>query len=406
MANLKDYEEDIYKCSRCGLCQSVCPVYKATLNECAVSKGKFNMLNGVLKGELLMTPKIKMYLDLCTGCNACKDFCPSGIDARKIFVAARSEYYKNHKLGFLNKFLFSYSLFKTALCLLRIFHIFYNIFKFENIFKFFERFILKMGNFGKNFLLLRFLFKNNYPSRKNVCDCNKYLKTAIYFEGCFNKYINNETEYAVKKILENSGIKLLKKDFECCGISYLSDGNIDEFNKLLLKNLSKFDCDFDFVITDCASCNSVLKSYVDYFDSAIAKKLQTSTISVIELLKNMEFLSEKNFKIAIHKPCHEDFDILSIVSKIKNIEYIHVEDYDKCCGFSGTFALKNPKISKQISKSKVESYIKNGVDIVLTTCPACLLGLEQGFIETEISSDSRPVAMNLFVFLAKYCIQV
>ena len=406
MTSLKDYEEDIYKCSRCGLCQSVCPVYKATLNECAVSRGKFNMLNGVLKGELLMTSKIKTYLDLCTGCNACKDFCPSGIDARKIFVAARSEYYKNHKLGFFNKFLFSYSLFKTALCLLRIFHIFYNFFRFEDFSKFFEKLILKIGDLGKKFLLLRFMFKRNYSNNKREDDNKNYLKTAIYFEGCFNKYINNETEDAVKKILENSGIKLLKKDFECCGISYLADGNFEEFNKLCAKNLLKFDCDFDYVITDCASCNSTLKSYVDYANSDIAKKLQKSTVSVIELLQNMEFFSKKTFKIAVHKPCHENFDILSIVNKIKNIEYIHIEDYDKCCGFSGTFALKNSEVSKIISKNKVESYIKNDVDIVLTTCPACLLGLEQGFIETEISSDSRPVAMNLFVFLAKYCIQV
>ena len=33
----------------CGLCQSVCPVFKATQNECAVSRGKFNILNGIIK---------------------------------------------------------------------------------------------------------------------------------------------------------------------------------------------------------------------------------------------------------------------------------------------------------------------------------------------------------------------
>ena len=41
--------------------------------------------------------------------------------------------------------------------------------------------------------------------------------------------------------------------------------------------------------------------------------------------------------------------------------------------------------------------------MVLTTCPACILGLEQGFIETGIAQHKRPVVMNLFVFLAKYC---
>ena len=92
MDNLKSYEEDIYKCSRCALCQSVCPVYKATLNECAVSKGKFNMLNGILKGELSFSKRLKKYLDMCTGCNACKNFCPSDIDAGKIFSNSHIEF--------------------------------------------------------------------------------------------------------------------------------------------------------------------------------------------------------------------------------------------------------------------------------------------------------------------------
>ena len=52
MKKLVDYKKDIAKCSKCGLCQSVCPVFKETGNECAVSKGKFVMLDGVLKGDL------------------------------------------------------------------------------------------------------------------------------------------------------------------------------------------------------------------------------------------------------------------------------------------------------------------------------------------------------------------
>ena len=97
MKYLSKYEEDLYKCSRCALCQSVCPVYKASLNECAVSKGKFNMLNGVLKGHLQFSKRLKYYLDMCTGCNACKNFCPSDIDARKIFFAAKCDFHLLNK---------------------------------------------------------------------------------------------------------------------------------------------------------------------------------------------------------------------------------------------------------------------------------------------------------------------
>ena len=132
MNNLKDYEEDIYKCSRCGLCQFVCPVFKASVNECAVSRGKFNMLNGVIKGELSLNRKIKSYLDLCTGCNACKDFCPSKINAKEIFIAAKAQYYKNNKISLKEKIVNSYVLFKTALCCALTLEIFLEISEFCN----------------------------------------------------------------------------------------------------------------------------------------------------------------------------------------------------------------------------------------------------------------------------------
>ena len=38
---LEDFKDEISKCSKCGLCQSVCPIYKLTGNDCAVSRGKF-----------------------------------------------------------------------------------------------------------------------------------------------------------------------------------------------------------------------------------------------------------------------------------------------------------------------------------------------------------------------------
>lgn len=407
MKRLKDFEEDIYKCSRCALCQSVCPVYKASLNECAVSKGKFNMLNGVLKGELGYTKQLKKYLDMCTGCNACKDFCPSGIDAGKIFIAAKVEYYKmqKSKSSVFERAMNSYTIFKTVLVFSKTAFFLYRILFFDKIVNSLEKILLRLGEIGKRILLLNSLASVSFNKKTQNSKSN--TKTAIYFEGCFNKYINPQTEHAVKKILFGAGIEFVKKDFECCGVSYLADGNIDEFNHLVNKNISQLGSsdskDFDFILTDCASCNSVLKEYKEFSQLENAKKISESVISVTELIKSLKFESVKEFGVAVHIPCHEDFDFVQIVKNIKNTTYIEAEDFNKCCGFSGTFAIKNAEISKEISKQKALHYIKSKADIVLTTCPACMLGLEQGFIEAGVSCKNKPIVMNLFVFLAKYC---
>ena len=42
--SLSDYKEEIHRCSKCGLCQSVCPIFQLTGNECTVSRVQIIML--------------------------------------------------------------------------------------------------------------------------------------------------------------------------------------------------------------------------------------------------------------------------------------------------------------------------------------------------------------------------
>lgn len=402
MKELKDFENEIYKCSRCGLCQSVCPVYKATLNECAVSRGKFNILNGIVKNELKLTKKVKSYLDLCTTCNACKDFCPSQINAKEIFITAKADYHKLKQLSLLEKFLNSYFLFKI---LLLCGSLFFRIYRFLFLDKFVDvlkSYILNTGILGKRVILINSLATKRKIEKQPKCKIKN--KKALYFEGCFNQYLNSETKEAVEKLLASSDIQLIKKNFECCGVSYLNDGNILEFQKLINANLKRIDCAYDYIVTDCASCNDVLKNYKNFIQNKKTNELANKTVSVVELIKSMNFQTNTRMRVAIHRPCHEDYDFIDIVKNIKNINFVDVDDYDKCCGFSGKFAIQNSKISRKISQDKAQKYIEQNIDIILTTCPACVLGLNQGLSETN--ANTKPVVMNLFVFLATYCKQI
>ena len=88
---LDEFKEDIYKCSGCGLCQSVCPVYKISKKECAVSRGKFKLLNAIVNKELEFSKKTLEIMDMCLHCQACSQFCPSGINAQKIIETAQND---------------------------------------------------------------------------------------------------------------------------------------------------------------------------------------------------------------------------------------------------------------------------------------------------------------------------
>jgi len=85
MAELKDYIKEISKCSKCGLCQTVCPVFKKTLNECDGARGKIAMLEGVLSGLIKIDDKMIFYFKKCESCNLCEKACPAGIKIKEIF---------------------------------------------------------------------------------------------------------------------------------------------------------------------------------------------------------------------------------------------------------------------------------------------------------------------------------
>ncbi len=92
MKKLKDFQNELNKCSKCGLCQDVCPIFELSSNECAVSKGKFIIkLHGVTKGDLKLSKNINKYIiDMCLKCGKCNNFCSAGIDVCQIFKTQQS----------------------------------------------------------------------------------------------------------------------------------------------------------------------------------------------------------------------------------------------------------------------------------------------------------------------------
>lgn len=390
MKKLEDFKVEINKCSKCGLCQSVCLIYKLTGNDCAVSRGKFVMLDGVLKGDLKLNRNINKYLDLCLKCDKCSNFCPSSIDVCKILETAKYNYEKNTLWG---KFIFFLE----------------SKYVFGNLLKLFKTLInphpLREG---------KQLFASEASNRDVGAGENK-LK-LLYFKGCVNN-IFPQTDKFLHKLFDNSGVEIIEKDFDCCGLPFLSSGNLERFEEVKKHNLELMNCDFDYILTDCASCESTLKGYFQPTRNNVGQESPTydlslraneksvaipSFISLGELIanQNIKFKFEKPIKVTFHKPCHLENDDfwLKIIENCENVEYVKMKDYDECCGFSGEFAIKNHKISMQISKQKAQNAINTGADYIITTCPACVLGLKQGML--GIKKSPKVLSLSDFLNLA------
>lgn len=357
MKSLKDFENALNKCSKCGLCQEVCPIFQNTQNDCAVSKGKFIMLHGVTKGELKLSENINKYLDMCLKCGKCKEFCPSGIDVCEVLNVAKAEYMRDKFSGKVIRFLQSNKVFSTFM------------------------------------IVLSSLVK---PFRPKIGKRDSMMR-VMYFKGCVNQ-ICPRTDNYIHKIFKNSSIEVIAPEFDCCGLPFLSEGNMERFLQAAYANSQLLNGKYDYLVTDCASCESTVLDYPKYIE---CMDLSDKSINWGDLIveKGFKFKFKKKIKVTFHKPCHlksDDF-FEKIMSNCGNVEYIKMDEYDSCCGFAGSFALKNRKLSMQISKAKGEKIKATKADYVITTCPACILGLKQGLIAV----NSKTKVVSLLEFLAK-----
>lgn len=360
MKKLKDFENELNKCSKCGLCQTACPLYKLLPNECVVSKGKFIMLHGVTKGELKLSKKINKYLDLCLKCEKCNNFCPSGINICQILNTAKYEYMQT-------------TIISKVINLLESKLIFSNI---MNLFK--------------------FITKHFRPTFKTVQ--NPETK-VIYFKGCVNQ-ICPRTDIYLNKILKNSNIQIIEPDFECCGLPFLSEGNLKRFEEVAKYNLGLINTDYDYIVTDCASCENTLLAYKDYIENSQITSSKSINWGDLIAVKGIKFKFNKPVKVTFHKPCHlkNDAFLKQILKNCENVEFVEMENYDDCCGFAGSFSLKNFNLSNKIAKDKAEKIKQTNADYVITTCPGCLIGLQQGLILTN-NKKTKPIS--LLEFLSK-----
>ena len=84
MNSLNKFKKDLKNCSRCGLCQAVCPIFEITKNDSTSPKGKFILLNEMLKNGEKPSKKLINYMKTCLNCGKCVEYCPSKIDIKEI----------------------------------------------------------------------------------------------------------------------------------------------------------------------------------------------------------------------------------------------------------------------------------------------------------------------------------
>ena len=336
---LDKIKEEVYKCSKCGLCQSVCPIYITTKNEIYLPRGRYNILNNFFNSNKSLSKKFIENLDLCFNCNACKRFCPSNINSAKIFTQIKFE--NNYKYSF-----FSFHIvYKFILCFMVFVKNIYRFLRFKSI-------------FVNTFLDSIFDIKVKL-SKYNTN--NKTKEKVVYFQGCINKYINPSDKHASVNILKSLGYNIVNISEKCCGLPYLSDGKLNKKNKNASKIINSIPDDIKYIVCSCDSCYETL-SQID----AIKNKI----IRLDEILRINNINITPNENAVFFKPIIRE-DEINIPSEMKVIN-----KKGSCSYMENYFLIKHLKETKKMIKYIFDNSKEMDDKVIITTCNLSSIGLK------------------------------
>jgi L-lactate dehydrogenase complex protein LldE len=69
---------------------------------------------------------------------------------------------------------------------------------------------------------------------------------------------------------------------------------------------------------------------------------------------------------------------LRLLKNVRGIELIDLPRSDECCGFGGTFSIKNPDVSAAMLADKMESVIESGAEVLCAGDRSCLMHIGGG----------------------------
>ncbi|MEI9934799.1 MAG: (Fe-S)-binding protein [Ferruginibacter sp.] len=215
------------------------------------------------------------------------------------------------------------------------------------------------------------------------------------FIPCFVDQLYPQTAFNMIKVLEKATCEVsYNTNQTCCGQPAFNAGFWDEARTVATKFLKDFE-GVDYIVAPSASCVGFVRSYYSkLFENSsmhnhvkdLSKRIFEFTEFLTDVLKIENFGAELNAKATYHdscaalRECKIKTGPRKLLSHVKGLELIEMNDVETCCGFGGTFAVKFEAISISMADQKVTNALTTNAEYIISTDLSCLLHID-GYIK-------------------------
>ncbi|KAA6225037.1 MULTISPECIES: (Fe-S)-binding protein [unclassified Campylobacter] len=238
------------------------------------------------------------------------------------------------------------------------------------------------------------------------------MKKVYLYATCLGTAALQESVLNAIKLLRRENIEVIfKKKQTCCGQPSFNSGYFEESKNIALYNVNLFEEDYPIVVVSGSCAGMMSHDYLELLkDSPDFAMVKNFSSRVIELSQYLDKVLNVNYedkgepiKVTWHSNCHalrvqkSIESSKNLINKLKNVELVELEYEEECCGFGGTFSVKEPAISNAMVKTKIEDIKKTGVKYLISGDGGCLMNI--GGTMKRMGLDIKGV--HLYDFLLK-----
>jgi L-lactate dehydrogenase complex protein LldE len=235
------------------------------------------------------------------------------------------------------------------------------------------------------------------------------VKVAL-FVTCLADGVVPQVAQATVRVLERAGVRVdMPWAQTCCGQMHVNSGYPREAIPLVRNHVAAFG-GYDAIVVPSGSCTAAIRyQHADVArlagDQALAAGAQAvadRTWELSEFLVDVLGVTDVGayfpHRVTYHPSCHSLRLLrvgqrpLQLLRAVEGIDLVELPGAEQCCGFGGTFALKNAAVSGAMLADKIAAVRQTGAAFATAGDASCLLHLGGGLSRLRTGIGTRHLA--------------
>jgi L-lactate dehydrogenase complex protein LldE len=201
------------------------------------------------------------------------------------------------------------------------------------------------------------------------------------FITCLGDTLFPEAGRATVRLLERLGHEVdFPEEQTCCGQMHFNTGYRDE-GLALARRLERVFAHAEVVVSPSASCAGMVRENC-------SPELAARVFDLSELLVRRLGIEDVGayypHRVTYHPTCHSLRTLrvgdapLRLLRAVRGIDLVELEQAEECCGFGGTFAVKNADVSSAMLADKIGHVLETRAEVCTAGDSSCLMHIGGG----------------------------